>query len=124
MREKKPLKNNDGFTILEVIISLSLVSIIAIFAVYQVGQSQSQLGQTKWRDNIDGEARMVLIDILSNHSENMHQQGTLKPQFPHIEYVSRVENLHDGAFRKLTITFTDNSGKREKRNFQLEYYLP
>lgn len=115
--------SKQGFTLLEVLIALSLVSIIGVFTIHQIGQSQIQLSQTKQNEEMQYEGRMLLIELIKNKPNDMVQQGTLAPKFPDIEYSSHLRNVQNSSYQKLVLTLTD---KRQEKHSQiiLEYYLP
>ena len=112
-----------GFTLLEVLIALSLVSIIGVFTIHQIGQSQIQISQTKQNEEMQSEGRMLLIELVKNKPNDMVQQGTLAPRFPDIEYSSHLRNIENTPYQKLVLTLTD---KRQQKHaqFTLEYFLP
>lgn len=115
--------SQQGFTLLEVLIALSLVSIIGVFTIHQIGQSQIQLSQTKQNEEMQYEGRLLLIELIKNKRNNMEERGTLAPKFPDIEYSSHLRNVQDSSYQKLVLILTD---KRQKKHSQLtlEYFLP
>ncbi len=114
--------NKQGFTLLEVIIALALVSIVGIVAIHQVGQSQIQLAQTKWDEDIYYEARKVFVKTVTQEEYSL-KQGSLTPRFPHIEYSSSLETLPHTSLQKFTMVFRDNQKNRDSQ-FSIWQFLP
>lgn len=115
-------ESTQGFTLLEVLVSLTILSIIAIVAVKQVGEHQQSIANTAWQDEILDEGRSILTSILRTTPQKLSQRGTLAPEFPHVEWQTSINTfgiLPDIQY--LTMTLKDVIQQKE---IVIEYILP
>lgn len=116
------MNNNRAFTLLEVLISLTIISIVAVIAVQQVGQQQESIAQNAWQDNIVYKGRETLLNIIQ--SKNYEQSGTLAPEFPSISWKSQIKTLsEDYQLYVVSVTFK-NENRKPVQTFVMEYILP
>lgn len=117
------MKNSThAFTLLEVLVSLTILSIIAIVAVKQVGEHQQSIADTVWKDEILNEGRAILTSILRITPPKLSQRGTLAPDFPHVEWRTSVNNFSIMPnIQYLTMTLKDAIQHKE---IFIEYILP
>ncbi len=91
------MNENRAFTLLEVLISLSILSIVAVISVQQIGRQQSK---------------------------NYEQSGTLAPENPKISWKSEIKTI-DGQYQLkiLSVNFK-NENSKSGQSVTMEYILP
>lgn len=116
------MNKNHAFTLLEVLISLSILSIVAVIAVQQIGQQQESIAYNIWQDDIIYRGREILANII--YTKDYEQSGTLAPYNPQISWKSEVKTINDTYHLKMvSLTFKDTAKKSEQL-FVMEYILP
>ena len=103
---------NRGFTLLEVLIALAILSTVALLAVRVSGDSLTQLAETGWEDGVLRAGRGKMIQMLRESPDSLDQWGTLSPEYPDVEWHS-----------KLIALLVENRGT-SSRELLLEYILP
>ena len=97
----------DGFTLLEVLVALTVLSLVALLVIRVSGDSLSQLAETGWADQAVCLGRAKLVALLREDRKNLEQRGTLR-------------GLNG---KRLEFTLTEAQGTL-KREVVLEYVLP
>lgn len=116
------MNKNHAFTLLEVLISLSILSIVAVIAVQQIGHQQESIAYNVWQDNIIYKGREILTNIIQ--TKNYEQSGTLAPYYPQISWKSELKSINDTyKLKMISISFKDGTQKTDKL-FVMEYILP
>lgn len=99
-----------GFTLLEVLISLAILSGVSLLVIRAVGDGLVWIGDSGWRDlaailGREQIARLVRQDLRGN------MRGTFSPDFPDISWQANVTSLDDIPGRKLEVLVRE--GRRE-----------
>ena len=110
-----------GFTLLEVLVALTILSTVALLAVRVSGDSQVQLAGTGWQDEVLRAGRGTLILLLREDAKNLEQWGTLAPKFPSVEWRSKRVPLQCMEGSRLEFRLVDTQNSRE---MLLECVLP
>ena len=115
--------NARGFTLLEVLIALVLLSTVALLAVRVSGDSLSRLAETGWEDGALRAGRGKLIELLRETPDSLEQWGTLSPEYPDVEWHSKLVSLQSMEGRRLEFRLVESHGTTH-RELLLEYVLP
>lgn len=115
--------NRHGFTLLEVLIALTILSTVALLAVRVSGDSLSLLAETGWEDEVLRAGRGKLIQMIRQDPESLDQWGTLAPDFPDVEWHSKLVSLQSMEGKRLEFRLVENRGANY-RELLLEYVLP
>ncbi len=114
---------NNGFTLLEVLIALVILSIVAVVVVRQVGDSQQQLADSVWQDVILYKGRERIIEKIKK-GEELASSGSLAPEYPHIEWQVKTKNISaEIPIIVYQVEFKDKN-QQPPRVFLFEYILP
>ncbi|MBS6830509.1 MAG: prepilin-type N-terminal cleavage/methylation domain-containing protein [Desulfovibrio sp.] len=113
----------DGFTLLEVLVALTVLSLVALLVIRVSGDSLSQLAETGWADQAVCLGRAKLVALLREDRKNLEQRGTLAPEMPEVEWHSKLYSLRGLNGKRLEFTLTEAQGTL-KREVVLEYVLP
>ena len=105
---------NRGFTLLEVLIALAILSTVALLAVRVSGDSLTQLAET---------GRGKMIQMLRESPDSLDQWGTLSPEYPDVEWHSKLIALRCMEGKRLEFRLVENRGT-SSRELLLEYILP
>lgn len=116
------MNKNHAFTLLEVLISLSILSIVAVISVNQIGQQQQSIAFNAWQDDIFHKEREIMINIIQ--SKNYEQTGTLAPENPQIIWKSEIKTINDQYQLKMISINFKNTNSRDGQSITLEYILP
>lgn len=112
-----------GFTLLEVLVALAILSTVALLAVRVSGDSASQLADTGWRDAVLRAGRGKLVELLRESPDSLDQWGTLAPDFPDVEWHSKLVALRFREGKRLEFRLMEGGGATY-REMLLEYVLP
>ena len=96
---------NRGFTLLEVLIALAILSTVALLAVRVSGD------------------RGKMIQMLRESPDSLDQWGTLSPEYPDVEWHSKLIALRCMEGKRLEFRLVENRGT-SSRELLLEYILP
>ena len=114
---------NRGFTLLEVLIALAILSTVALLAVRVSGDSLTQLAETGWEDGVLRAGRGKMIQMLRESPDSLDQWGTLSPEYPDVEWHSKLIALRCMEGKRLEFRLVENRGT-SSRELLLEYILP
>lgn len=114
---------NRGFTLLEVLIALTLLSTVALLAVRASGDSLTQLAETGWQDAVILAGRDRMIRLIRQDPGNLDQRGTLSPEFPQVEWQAKTISLRSMQGKRLEFRLVEQHGATH-REMCLEYVLP
>lgn len=112
-----------GFTLLEVLIAIAILSTVSLVALKHIGENQRQVAETIWLDEVLYAGRAAMIQIIRQHPNDLVQRGTLAPEYPDVEWSSKVFPLKIGQGRRIEFTLSENN-QISKRSLILEYILP
>ena len=112
-----------GFTLLEVLIALAILSTGALLAVRVSGDSLTQLAETGWEDGVLRAGRGKMIQMLRESPDSLDQWGTLSPEYPDVEWHSKLIALRCMEGKRLEFRLVENRGT-SSRELLLEYILP
>lgn len=112
-----------GFTLLEVLVALTVLSLVALLAIRVSGDSLGQLADTGWRDQAVRLGRAKLVEILREHGKRLEQRGTLAPNMPGVEWHSKLHSLRGLGGQRLEFVLAEERGAI-RREVVLEYVLP
>ena len=102
---------NRGFTLLEVLIALAILSTVALLA------------ETGWEDGVLRAGRGKMIQMLRESPDSLDQWGTLSPEYPDVEWHSKLIALRCMEGKRLEFRLVENRGT-SSRELLLEYILP
>lgn len=107
-----------GFTLLEVLVAMTILSTVAVFIVRLCGDSQSRLGETQWRDTMSREGRNKMIELVLETPEkadlsNLNQWGTLAPRYPEVQWKSSIQSVDEFHLYRMTFRCFDETARRE-----------
>ena len=111
-----------GFTLLEVLVALAILSSVSLVALKNIGDNQQQVAETIWLDEVLYAGRATMIQIIRNHPDELVQRGTLAPDFPDVEWSSKVFPLKMGVGRRVEFTMTEDT-QVSQRTLILEYVV-
>lgn len=114
---------HSGFTLLEVLVALTVLSLVALLAMRVSGDSLIQLADTGWRDQAMRLGRARLVEILRDDGKRLEQRGTLAPHMPGVEWHSKLYSLRGLGGRRLELVLAEERGAI-RREVVLEYVLP
>ena len=114
---------NRGFTLLEVLVALAILSTVALLAVRVSGDSLTQLAETGWEDGVLRAGRAKMLQMLRESPDSLEQWGTLSPEYPDVEWHSKLVALRCMEGKRLEFRLVENRGT-SYRELLLEYVLP
>lgn len=99
-----------GFTLLEVLVALSLLAIVALAVIRACGEGLIQVGDSGWADTAVrvGRAKMYEV-VLSGGNGNL--QGSFSPEYPDMKWRAQMYDLQDFPGRRLEFIITEGEGK-------------
>lgn len=92
-----------GFTLLEVLIALTILSGVSLVVIRAVGDGMVQIADSSWRDQAVHLGRMQL-DKLASGTLRGSLQGSFAPDYPNLSWKAAVSSLNDAPGRKLELT--------------------
>lgn len=98
----------NGFTLLEVLIALAILSAVALVVLRATGEGIAQMGDNGWKDRALLLGRNQLIK-LRQEAHGGNTQGNFSPDFPEIKWRVRISDLRDGEGRKIELTVIEGS---------------
>jgi len=107
----------------EVLIALAILSTVALLAVRVSGDSLTQLTETGWEDGVLRAGRGKMIQMLRESPDSLDQWGTLSPEYPDVEWHSKLIALRCMEGKRLEFRLVENRGT-SSRELLLEYILP
>jgi len=113
----------DGFTLLEVLVALAVLSTVALVSLKNIGDNQQQVAETIWLDEVLYAGRATMIQLIRQQPDDLVQRGTLAPDFPEVEWSSKVFPLKLGKGRRVEFTMKENT-QLSQRTLILEYIVP
>ncbi len=123
MSKKRKAKNNAAFTLLEVLVAIAILSSVALVTVRSIGEHQRQVAETKWLDEVLYAGRAVLLDLVHAEDKDYIQRGTLAPDYPDVEWSSKLFPLRNVSGRRIELTLTDKQ-YNPPHTLTLEYLIP
>ena len=115
--------NARGFTLLEVLIALAILSTVALLAVRVSGDSLSRLAETGWEDGVLRAGRGKMLLMLRQDPDSLDQWGTLSPDHPEVEWHSKLVSLQGLEGKRLEFRLVESHGTTY-RELLLEYVIP
>lgn len=99
-----------GFTLLEVLIALTILSAVSLVVIRAVGDGMAQIGDNGWTDQA---ARLGLSQMtrIMQQGAKGSAQGSFAPDYPDIRWTAKVSGIDSAPGRKLELTV--RQGKRE-----------
>ena len=110
-------------TLLEVLVALAILSTVALLAVRVSGDSLTQLAETGWEDGVLRAGRAKMLQMLRESPDSLEQWGTLSPEYPDVEWHSKLVALRCMEGKRLEFRLVENRGT-SYRELLLEYVLP
>ena len=101
----------------------ALLSTVALLAVRVSGDSLTQLAETGWEDGVLRAGRGKMIQMLRESPDSLDQWGTLSPEYPDVEWHSKLIALRCMEGKRLEFRLVENRGT-SSRELLLEYILP
>ena len=96
---------------------------VALLAVRVSGDSLTQLAETGWEDGVLRAGRGKMIQMLRESPDSLDQWGTLSPEYPDVEWHSKLIALRCMEGKRLEFRLVENRGT-SSRELLLEYILP
>lgn len=97
-----------GFTLLEVLIALAILSAVALLVLRATGEGLAQIADNGWKDRALLLGRNQMLKLRKQTGgENM--QGSFAPDFPQMQWRLHITELRNGVGRKLALTVTEGS---------------
>ena len=114
---------NRGFTLLEVLVALAILSTVALLAVRVSGDTLRKLAETGWEEAALRAGRAKMLQMLRESPDSLEQWGTLSPEYPDVEWHSKLVALRCMEGKRLEFRLVENRGT-SYRELLLEYVLP
>lgn len=119
-----PACRTHGFTLLEVLIAITILSTTSVLIVRLCGDGQVQLANTDWQDTMTRAGRNLMVELVCALPENapisrLEQWGTLAPTHPEVRWASSVQPMERFPMYRMTLRMYDDSG----RSLLLERYF-
>lgn len=110
--------HSQGFTLLEVLIAMTILSTAAVLMVRLCGDGQLQLAGTAWRDAMTRAGRNHMVELVCALPDNapvtrLEQWGTLAPAYPEVCWSSSVRPVEGFPVYRMTVHITDDAAGRE-----------
>lgn len=99
-----------GFTLLEVLVALTILSAVAITVLRLVGDNLTGIGDSGWNDRAALLGRNQLLKLETSGLKN-DSSGNFGPEYPEIAWRLTIKSLGEGAGRRLELTVSE--GARE-----------
>lgn len=115
-RSASPPRGDGGFSLLEVLIALSVLAILGTVTLRGVHQTQDILFEDDWRDRAVRMGRNLLYEA-NLGAKAAGTSGTFAPRYPEIHWrlVSREFSNGQGAFRVFEIFEKKGTRRHEIR---------
>ena len=112
-----------GFTLLEVLVALSILAIVAFTLIRACGEGLVYVADSGWADMAVrvGRAKMQEV-VLEGGKGNL--QGTLAPLHPELKWEARVHSLPDLPGRRLEFILSEGVGKARHELFMEQILYP
>ena len=122
-KKNSPLhrRTETGFTLLEVLVALSLLAIVALAVIRACGEGLVQVGDSGWTDTAVRVGRARMYEIVQSGG-NGNLQGTFAPQYPEMRWRAHVHDLRDLPGRRLEFIITEGEEKA-RHEISLEQIL-
>lgn len=98
-----------GFTLLEVLVALSLLAIVALAVIRACGENLIQVGDSAWADTAVRVGRAKMYEVVLSGRGNL--QGTFAPQYPDMRWHAHMYDVQDFPGRRLEFVITEGEGK-------------
>ena len=85
--------------------------------------SRTQPAETGWEDGVLRAGRGKMIQMLRESPDSLDQWGTLSPEYPDVEWHSKLIALRCMEGKRLEFRLVENRGT-SSRELLLEYILP
>lgn len=102
------VKSGAGFTLLEVLIALTILSAVSLVVIRAVGDGMTQIGDSGWKDQAMRLGRTQLLR-LNRQDLRGNMEGSFAPDYPHITWKATVKTLNDLPGRKLELVIREGS---------------
>lgn len=99
---------NKGFTLLEVLIALAILSAVALVVLRSTEEDLAQMGDNGWKDRaiLLGRNQLIKLQLQDN---NGNMQGSFAPEYPQMKWSLHIVSLAGGEGRKLELKVTEGS---------------
>lgn len=96
----------NGFTLLEVLIALTILSMVALTVLRATGDSLLGLTDNGWKDRavLLGRNQLVLLSLKDFKGS---LQGTFAPEYPDMSWQVKVSDIKDGKGRKVEMIVSE-----------------
>lgn len=101
---------DSGFTLLEVLIALAILSGVSLVVLKAVGDGMVSIAGSAWRDQAVRLGRMQ-IEKLADDSLKSGLRGSFAPVCPDMAWQASITPLDDVPGRKLELTVREGSRK-------------
>ncbi|MDE5831682.1 MAG: prepilin-type N-terminal cleavage/methylation domain-containing protein [Desulfovibrio sp.] len=99
-----------GFTLLEVLIALAILSSVSLVVLRATGDNLTRIAANGWEDRATALGRDKLINLKAGGLKG-NAQGNFGPDQPQLTWRASVTELDDGAGRLIALTVSE--GDRE-----------
>lgn len=106
----KSLRRKAGFTLLEVLIALTILGGVSLVVIQAVGDGMVQIADSAWKDRAVRLGRMQL-DKLAGGTIKGGLRGSFAPDYPAIAWQASISPLEDVPGRRLELVVRE--GGRE-----------
>lgn len=97
-----------GFTLLEVLVALTILGMIAMTVLRATGDGLLSMADNGWKDRAALLGRNQFI-LLSLKGFKGGMQGNFAPEHPEISWRVRISNIRDGKGRKVRLTVSEGA---------------
>ncbi len=111
MNTRPTRQGTAGFTLLEVLVAISIVSIVGLYLVQATGSGLTQVAETAWHDNAARLGRQKLSELVRNGIKGS-AQGAFAPDHPHIAWTAQALALKDVPGRHVRLSVHETQGQK------------
>ena len=97
-----------GFTLLEVLVALAILSIVALTVLRATGEGLRGMAENGWKDRaiLLGRNQMILLSL---NGFKGGLQGNFAPDYPEISWKAKITEIRDAKGRRLEMIVSEGA---------------